>query len=307
MDYRITTPITTEPLTLAEVKAHLRLDSSTYAGGTTTYQSIAPGIHAIAASYGLTGASVEVLGKEALANLNMGACGTGGSVAAKIQESDEGTHWSDYAAFATVTEANDNAVQEKEYTGGKRYIRVVATVAGAACAFSADVITKSGEAAEDALLTSLITVAREYCEGYLWRALATQTIEAYPEHFPCRNHIELPRPPIQSVTSIRYKDSGGTETTLTEGADYIVDAESNVGRIAPSYGMTWPNASLYPVNPIRIEYVAGYCDENPIPLSIKQAMLLLIGHWYANREAVGAVGGPIEFSVKSLLCAYKVR
>lgn len=306
MDYRITTPITTEPLTLAEVKAHLRLDSSTYASGTATYQSIAPGSHAIAASYGLTGASVEVLGKEALVNLNMGACGTGGSVTAKIQESDEGTHWSDFAAFATVTETNDNAVQEKEYTGGKRYIRVVATVAGAACAFSADVVTKSGEAAEDALLTSLITVAREYCEGYLWRALATQTIEAYPARFPCCNCIELPRPPLQSVTSIQYKDSSGTETTMTEGTDYIVDADSNVGRIVLPNGKLWPVAS-YPVNPIKIVYVAGYCKENPIPLSIKQAMLLLIGHWYANREAVGAVGGAVDFSVKSLLCAYKVR
>jgi uncharacterized phiE125 gp8 family phage protein len=306
MDYRITTPITTEPLTLAEVKAHLRLDSSTYAGGTATYQSIAPGSHAIAASYGLTGASVEVLGKEALVNLNMGACGTGGSVTAKIQESDEGTHWSDFAAFATVTETNDNAVQEKEYTGGKRYIRVVATVAGAACAFSADVVTKSGEAAEDALLTSLITVAREYCEGYLWRALATQTIEAYPARFPCCNCIELPRPPLQSVTSIQYKDSSGTETTMTEGTDYIVDADSNVGRIVLPNGKLWPVAS-YPVNPIKIVYVAGYCKENPIPISIKQAMLLLIGHWYANREAVGAVGGAVDFSVKSLLCAYKVR
>jgi len=62
------------------------------------------------------------------------------------------------------------------------------------------------------------------------------------------------------------------------------------------------------VNPIKIRYVAGYTT---IPISIKQSMLLLIGHWYANREAVlvgqGTMSKEIEFAVKSLLSIDRMR
>jgi uncharacterized phiE125 gp8 family phage protein len=160
---------------------------------------------------------------------------------------------------------------------------------------------------EDALITALITAAREYCEGYTGRALATQTIEAYLDGFPCRHEIELPHPPLQSVTLVKYTDSAGAETTMTAGTDYIADADRPIGRIVLPYGALWPSAVLGTVNPIKIRYTAGYTAENPISKSIKQAMLLLIGHWYANREAVGQVGGRLEIAVDALLSLHRVR
>jgi uncharacterized phiE125 gp8 family phage protein len=287
-DYKIITDVTTEPVTLAEAKSHLRQISETFAGDIQTYQSIAPGSHAIAASYSLIGTAIDVLGKLALVNLNAGACGTGGSVAAKIQESDtaDTDDWQDFTggAFTTVTTANDNAVQEKDYTGGKQYLRVVATVAGAACEFSADIVVKTGDTVEDTDILEWITDAREYCEGYTRRAHATQTVEAYLDNFPCKNEIRLPKPPLQSVTSVKYKDSAGTETTMTVNTQYIVDADSEIGRIVLPYGVSWPSFTPYPVNPIAIRYVCGYSSTNPIPKSIKKAMLLLIGYWYKNRD-----------------------
>jgi uncharacterized phiE125 gp8 family phage protein len=311
MKYKVYTAVTTEPVSLAEAKLHLRLTSETFSGDTATYQSIKPGSQSVVASYGLVGTAIDVLGKTAIVNLNAGACGTGGSVAAKIQESDDNTNWSDFTGggFTTVTEANDNAIQEKEYTGTKQYIRVVATVAVIACSFSVDVVVKSGDSTEDNLLSVLITAAREYCEGYTGRALATQTIEAYLDEFPCGDCIELPRPPLQSVTSVKYTDSAGTETTMTVTTQYLVDADSDVGRIVLPYGVSWPSFTEYPVNPIKIKYVCGYYASNLIPKSIKQAMLLLIGHWYANREAVltGSISKEIEFAVKALLSMYRVR
>ena len=295
----------TEPVTLAEAKNHLRLTSSTFVDDITTTQSITPGEHAVSE---IEGAAVDVLGYITMACLNAGTCA--GSVAAKVQESDDNISWQDFGSFTTVTASNDDAVQEMEYTGGKRYIRVYATITSAACSFGADVITKSGDAVEDDQISAWITAAREYCEKITGRALATQTIEAYMDGFPYRSEFELPRPPLQSVTSVKYKDSDGDETTMTADTDYIVDTDRDVGRVVLPYGKTWPSFTAYTVNPIKVRYVAGYYASNLIPKSIKQAMLLLVGYWYDNREAVltgqGAVSKKLELAADSLLSLYRV-
>ncbi len=154
--------------------------------------------------------------------------------------------------------------------------------------------TITGDASEDAaIITPLITAAREYCENITGRAFAAQTIEAYPDRFA--PIIELPRSPVISVTSVVYTDADGNETTMDAG-DYLVDGK--FGRIAfkkiPSF-----NPAI--LNPIKITYTAGL---ESVPRTVRQAMLLLIGHWYENREAVvvGAVAAvKIELAVKNLL------
>jgi len=154
---------------------------------------------------------------------------------------------------------------------------------------------------ENTLLTALIVAAREYCEKYTRRALAPQTIEAYPESFYQR--MELPMPPLTAVTSIKYTDTTATENTFT---GYVVDTYSEPGRIAIPENVSFPSFTQYVINPIKIVYTCGYTAAT-IPKAIKQAILLLVGHWYINREAAGVeVSKPIEFSVKNLLSLYKV-
>jgi uncharacterized phiE125 gp8 family phage protein len=304
MGIKTITPVATEPVSLPEVKLHIRLPSDTVAVDTTTYQSIAPGDHVVAAAFSLVGTGVSVSGTTALVNLNAGTCGAGGSIAAKIQESDNNVDYTDWStAFTTVTEANDNAVQEKAYTGTKAYIRVVATVAVATCDFSADVICKTGNTDEDTLLSMLITSARQWCENFTGLGLAPQTLELMLDGFD--DVIELPFSPVSSVTSITYKDSTGTETTIAP-ANYIVDTDSMVGSVTEAYDYDWPTFTAYPVNPVRIRYVTGYTT---CPAAIKLAMLLMIAYWYSNREAVGAIDNSSKEgrAVTSILMPYKVR
>lgn len=282
MKSRIYSAPAIEPVTLVEVKQWLRLESVDFGDDITVTQSIAPGAHAIAASYSLTGAAVDVSGVDAIISLNAGTCGTGGTVDVKAQESEDGTTWTDWSggSFTQVTEANDNAVHEKEYTGTKRYIRAVATVATASCAFGVNVITGEAESAEDDKLNGLIATVREYAEDILNRRLITQTWDVYFDDWPDGSELEMPYGELQSVTWLKYTDCDDTETTVSTD-DYYVDTISDPGQVVLKHGKSWPSATLRTYAPITARIVCGYGDTaDDVPSQIKTAIKIGIAKLY---------------------------
>lgn len=134
-------------------------------------------------------------------------------------------------------------------------------------------------------IETLIVAARERVEEILTgRCLLTQNWTLYLDAFPARNgDIRLPRPPLQLVTEFTYLDGDGVEQELAEDTDFVVDAVSEPARISPIYGGSWPGARLQH-NAIRISYLAGYENAAAIPQAIKHAIVLLVAHWYADRE-----------------------
>lgn len=126
---------------------------------------------------------------------------------------------------------------------------------------------------DDALITSLIKQAREYCEDYQGKKYITQTLEAYLDEFP-DNSIEFRDcSPVQSVESIKYTDYLGVEYTF-DAANYSLDNVSFVNKIDLAYGKTWPTTTLKPTNGIKIRFVAGYGDALAVPETVKWAMVL---------------------------------
>ena len=162
---------------------------------------------------------------------------------------------------------------------------------------------------DDALVTSLITVARQYAETFTGRAFVTQTIQYDLPRWPRRKAIYLPRPPLQSVTSVTWWDTDGNDTVLTAGTNYLVDAAPEPGTVLLPDGGLWPSEPLYAVHPVRIEYVAGYGLAAVVPEYIKAAIKLLVGNWYENREQVlpaGHVGKELPLGVQQLLWQERV-
>ena len=139
---------------------------------------------------------------------------------------------------------------------------------------------------DDTLIDVLVAAAREDVEARSWRALITQTWELVLDEWPSKSFIELPRPPLQSVTSVKYKDQDGSESTWA-ASNYIVDTDKEPGRVHLANGISWPTVSLYPTSGIRVRYVAGYGDDAAdVPRRYVQAIKLMVGHLYENREAV---------------------
>ncbi|MDD4775432.1 MAG: head-tail connector protein [Syntrophomonas sp.] len=299
----ITAPIV-EPVTLSQLKSHLRLDAGSLAENITSIQGITTASHDVAAAYSLEGTAVEVLGYQVVVILDSGTNQAGGTVDVKLQHRDTTADtWVDVTdgAFTQVTTANHNATYELDYTAGKRYLRAVATVGVAACIFGVTIQTVSTYTTEDTLLNGLIQAAREYAQGYQNKAYYTQTWEAVLDKWPTEDYIEIPLPPLAGVTSIKYKDADGTESTWDSGK-YIVDTDRFIGRVVLASGETWPENNLYPAGAIRIRFVCGYSTTTDIPQIVKQAILLLAAFWYENRETAADKGmSEIPFTIKALL------
>jgi len=284
MATKLITALAAEPITLADVKLHLKLDSTDLATDITTEQSIVPGSKVPGT---INGSGVDILGYMALINLDCGTNLATGTVDAKIQESEDNLTFTDWTggAFTQVTTANDNALYEKAYTGSKRYIRIVTTVANAACEFAASVIKKGFETAEDTLFTRWITTAREYGEMYTRRAFGLQAWELSSDDFPCESYIELPKAPLQSITSIKYTNSDNVEATMLS-TDYVVDIRNEPGKIVLGYSKTWPSFTPQVVNAVVIRFVCGYDGTtNIIPKSLIDAMLFHVGLLNKYRDA----------------------
>ncbi len=169
---------------------------------------------------------------------------------------------------------------------------------------------------DDTLIDALIARAREHCEAITKKQFITATYTMVMDAFPTAwrsdvyrmtdrregSDILLPRPPLVSVSSISYLDEDGASQTVAP-ADYVVSTYDEPGRIALANGALWP-ATFDQINAVTIVYVAGYGAAGAVPAAIKQAMSLLIAHWYENREATASVATlpkEIDFSVKETL------
>lgn len=165
------------------------------------------------------------------------------------------------------------------------------------------------DSTDDASEIFLLSIAAtEYAQDIARRAFVTQTLEMSFQHWPSTaNGFALLRPPVQSVTWIKYTKSDGTQVTL-DTSIYKFLANCEPSRVILAFNQMWPADELDVGYPITIRYVAGYGDAAAVPQRYRHAVRLLVGHWFENREGVivsptssSAGGAAIPFAIRSLL------
>jgi len=159
---------------------------------------------------------------------------------------------------------------------------------------------------DDTIIGLMITAARAHIENVTGRQIYTATWVLRMDAFPAV--IEVPKPPLQSVTSVAYVDTTGASQTLTVTTDYTVDIYSTPGRIVPAYGCSWPSTYGH-VNDVTVTYVAGYgATDASYPAPIIHALKLILGELYEHRERFIVGDAPHEFpTVDRLLASYEIH
>lgn len=154
---------------------------------------------------------------------------------------------------------------------------------------------------DDALIGALIDAATAHLggpEGWTGIAIGQQTLEVTGSSFGCLSDHEpllLPYWPIAEPLSVEYLDVDGVVQTF-DPAGYELYLDRGV-ILAPDVSL--PTLARRP-DAVRVCYLAGAAVLDP---AVRQAMLLLIGHWYQTREAVnvGNIVSELPFSVDALL------
>lgn len=150
---------------------------------------------------------------------------------------------------------------------------------------------------DDALILGLIEAATSHLDG--WTGILGMALEAQVVRWGLGRDFRpiatapfaLPLGPAVSIGSITYTDDAGTAQTVTPG-DYTLIGD----KVFPADA--WPSGTDFAVT-----YTAG----TGTPASIRQAILLTVGHWYANREATvtGTTSANLPFAFDALVAPWR--
>ena len=198
-----------------------------------------------------------------------------------------------------------------EYRNVGRFSKVLDTAATSEpiALSEAKLFLKVDTSDDDALIGTIISSAREYVENFTCYQLLSATYTQYLDKFPNKNTaIELLMNPVSAVTHVKYYDSDNTLQTWNT-SNYDTDLKGKPARITLANDATFP--TVYDrTNAVEIKFVAGYASTSAtgFPKQLLNAMYLIIGHLYENRQdvIVGSIVSEMKKGADSILRQYRI-
>lgn len=160
---------------------------------------------------------------------------------------------------------------------------------------------------QDAAIELMIDAAIALCDGYggiLRTALIEQTWQQDFAWFPVYE-FRLALGQLISVTSITYYDNDNIQQTLASSV-YAAFSDANGPYFKLKDGQSWPS-TFYRDDAVRVTWKAGFgTTADFVPADIRHAMLMLIGHWFENREmsVIGEIPAELQWSFGALTKRY---
>lgn len=158
-------------------------------------------------------------------------------------------------------------------------------------------------ASEDDFLSQSITAARQYIEAVTGERLITQAWRQYVPDWPVNRCIRMEVQPVQTVVAITAFDREGVPHQIAPEDTQLVRGSR------PQLLMF--SASADPVlaaNGLEIDVTVGQGDlPTDVDAPLRQAISMLVAHWYEFRGAVAASQQPVSLpaGLDALLQPYK--
>lgn len=154
---------------------------------------------------------------------------------------------------------------------------------------------------DDTAVAALIVAARQHVEAATRRALITQDWRLTRDAWPPGGIIQVLPAPLQTLIGIEVADEAGTMHAL-DLQHFVVDSVGSRIAFAP-----WtPTRPGIAVGGIVIEVRCGEGDTaDSVPAPLRQAMLMLIAHWYEQRGVAAPAQQELPQGVAALLAPFR--
>tara|TARA_R100001244_G_C5158264_1_gene130655 strand:+ start:241 stop:819 length:579 start_codon:yes stop_codon:yes gene_type:complete len=160
---------------------------------------------------------------------------------------------------------------------------------------------------DDTYIATLQKAATATAEGITNRFFIETTLIQYGDRWEDITHLF--RSPGAGITNIKYM-TGGVLSAAIASSIYLFDSSVEPPQISLKEGQSWPTDNDDELRTIKVTYKVGYgTAASSVPEGIKQAILIMVGDWYENRQSVivGRVVNLIPKTAEYLLNQYKVQ
>ena len=156
---------------------------------------------------------------------------------------------------------------------------------------------------DDTLVDALVTTARVHCESFCRREFIGRTYKWFVEDWPYGDVLNIPRYPVNAVSSVTYYDTDSAQQTLSTSI-YTLGKYGIPHQIWLLPDQDWPELDDDKRYPIEVNFTTS----PTVPETVKTAIKLLVAHWYENREAVvvGSQVNTLPMAVENLLWAERI-
>ncbi len=141
---------------------------------------------------------------------------------------------------------------------------------------------------DDTYISTLIIAARRQIEARTGLRLITQGWSLFRDCWPMQADLSLELPHVSAINDILVYGDDDTAATY-DAAHYYLDAVSKPSRAVLRQDRLPPMPGRK-VNGIEVKFTVGFGAAIAVPQELKQAILILLAHWFDHRgDAEGAL------------------